>query len=273
MNNFHKCLVIGAAALALASPALATEYIFTESITDSLTHRTTHETGGLLHWEETKAGNPLFGTSVDRITYMHSVDGIEPPVIPNGTVLQMRLKIFLKAPGDKEFELTVDSMELSKIHRRHFLIGADPADTLTIEGTPLGNGTLEVHVESRSGKELVARRSILDLTYREAVPTGVGDGQSYEPRNFSLRGNFPNPFNPTTAILYTLQRTSDVRIDIFNIQGQRVTSMQLPAQNAGFHTVTWDGTDRMRQKVGSGVYFYRVRVGDEAEVRKMVLLK
>ena len=257
----------------MSMPALAAEYSFTESISDSVTHRTTHEIGGLLHWEECLAGQPLFGTSVDQISYTHSVEGIEPAVIPNGTVLQMRLKIFLHAPGNKDYELTVDSMELHKIHRRQFLVGSDPADTVTIEETPLGDGTLAIHLKSLSGRKLVVRNSVLDLMYREAMPTDVGEGHSYEPRNFSLRGNFPNPFNPATEIQYSLQKTSDVQIEIFNIQGQRVRSMLLPAQDAGLHTVTWDGTDRLRQRVASGVYLYRVKVGDDTEVRKMVLLK
>jgi hypothetical protein len=96
--------------------------------------------------------------------------------------------------------------------------------------------------------------------------TGVEDGQLAE--RFSLSQNYPNPFNAATTISYSLPSASDVNIDIFDIQGRKITTLAEGRKAAGAHAATWraDG-------ISSGIYFYRLRAGDFSETRRMVLVK
>ena len=88
------------------------------------------------------------------------------------------------------------------------------------------------------------------------------------PTEFALHQNYPNPFNPATEISFSLPNAADVKLEIFNIMGQRVATLADQHLEAGNHGVIWDGSH-----VASGVYFYRLEAGDFVESRKMVLLK
>jgi hypothetical protein len=88
------------------------------------------------------------------------------------------------------------------------------------------------------------------------------------PYDFGLGQNYPNPFNPTTTISYSLAKRSDVTIEVFNLVGQKVTTVHEGSLEAGMHEFTWDGSSS-----ASGVYFYRLTAGDYVETRKMILLK
>ena len=107
------------------------------------------------------------------------------------------------------------------------------------------------------------------------TPTAVVDesGQGAMPEALTLWQNYPNPFNNSTVISFALARSAPVKIDILNILGQVVKSLGVGVQSVGVHAVEWDGTDRQGVPVSSGVYFYRVSVGDRSLTRKLILLK
>ena len=92
------------------------------------------------------------------------------------------------------------------------------------------------------------------------------------PKTFSLSQNYPNPFNPVTQIKYALPRDCYVKLEVYNILGQRVASLVDGKQRAGYKTVRWDAGG-----FASGIYLYRLEVkGDGFEVtktKKMILLK
>ncbi len=92
------------------------------------------------------------------------------------------------------------------------------------------------------------------------------------PQQFYLGQNYPNPFNPSTLIPYRLPVSTHVRLEVFNILGQRMATLVDAEQPAGFHTATWDGTDAAGRGVAAGLYLYRL-VGDGVRLtRSMVLL-
>jgi hypothetical protein len=93
------------------------------------------------------------------------------------------------------------------------------------------------------------------------------------PSSFQLSQNFPNPFNPTTRIAFSLPRSLNVRLEVFNLLGQKVKTLIDQHFSAGQHSVEWDGTDDSGDEVASGVYFYRIRAGDFSDARKMLILK
>lgn len=90
----------------------------------------------------------------------------------------------------------------------------------------------------------------------------------------SLSANFPNPFNPSTTISYTLAgNINNPKIEIYNIKGQLVRALELPEER-GMNTVTWDGRNMQDKPVSSGVYLYRlVNDGKAVASRKMIMMK
>ncbi len=107
-------------------------------------------------------------------------------------------------------------------------------------------------------------------------PTSAGGGNAPSgtlPQSFILGDNYPNPFNPSTAIEYQLPQASDVTIAIYSITGQLVRTLVNERQSAGHYTVVWDGRTDAGQSAATGPYFYRMRANDLAQTKKMLLLK
>jgi hypothetical protein len=89
----------------------------------------------------------------------------------------------------------------------------------------------------------------------------------------ALKSNYPNPFNPETTISYSLAKQSKVSLQVFNILGQKVRTLVNETNNAGTHTVVWNGKDDSGNAVASGVYFYRLKSGTISQTNKMILMK
>ena len=103
----------------------------------------------------------------------------------------------------------------------------------------------------------------------------VGDDDNSAPvYAHELDQNYPNPFNPETTISFTLKKDSVVELNIYNIKGQLVKVVSKGKYTSGKHTVVWSGDDSHNKKVGSGVYFYKLKAdGKTVSVKKCVLLK
>jgi hypothetical protein len=100
--------------------------------------------------------------------------------------------------------------------------------------------------------------------------TAAGEVARYE---YRLDQNVPNPFNPTTAISYSLADRARVTIQIYDVGGRLVRTLVDEENPAGSYKVTWDGANNAGQMVSSGIYFYRLEAGAFVRTRKMVLLK
>ncbi len=137
--------------------------------------------------------------------------------------------------------------------------------------TATGNATLNApRVALKPEFYVLAGGRLQVVSKGVAVPVRQAEG-SRMPADFFLAQNYPNPFNPKTRIRYGLPRNADVRIDIFNVLGQRVRTLVATRQQAGYHTVTWNGLDDVGRHVAHGIYFYRLRAGDWVQVKKMVI--
>lgn len=102
--------------------------------------------------------------------------------------------------------------------------------------------------------------------------TGIADADV--PTRFGLYQNAPNPFNPTTKIVYDVPiGGGHVRIDIFDVRGRRVRTLVNKFQDIGSRSVTWDGASENGQGVASGVYFYRLTAPGFTKTLKMTLLQ
>jgi len=101
-------------------------------------------------------------------------------------------------------------------------------------------------------------------------PTGVeDDGNDLSvPRQFVLHQNYPNPFNATTRINYQLPVSCQVKLEVFNVLGQKLATLVDSKQQTGYRSVMWDASE-----VSSGIYFYKLTAGDFTETRRMMLIK
>ena len=93
------------------------------------------------------------------------------------------------------------------------------------------------------------------------------------PTKYALHQNYPNPFNPITAIHYDLPERSHVMIMVYDIVGHEIRTLVNDQQNAGFNSITWNGTNIKNELVAGGVYIYTIQFDKSAISKKMVLLK
>ena len=100
------------------------------------------------------------------------------------------------------------------------------------------------------------------------------------PKEFAIDQNFPNPFNPTTAIKYQIPVSSNVTLRIFNIMGEEIKTLVNAIQDPGYKSIEWNSTNNAGNPVASGIYFYRIDAVDVnnsansfVQVKKMLLLK
>ncbi len=113
----------------------------------------------------------------------------------------------------------------------------------------------------------ILQASITQLTGVEFEPI------DQVPATFSLDQNYPNPFNPTTQIRFTIPEQSNVKLEIFDITGRKVTTLVDDDQSAGRYTIVWDGKNSSGQFISSGVYLYRITAGTFEETKRMVFIK
>jgi hypothetical protein len=98
--------------------------------------------------------------------------------------------------------------------------------------------------------------------------TSVDLETGYIPTNIKLYQNFPNPFNPTTNISYSISQPGIVSIIVYDILGRKVATLLNEEKNTGNYSIDFDGV-----ALSSGIYFYQLKVNDFIETKKMVLLR
>jgi hypothetical protein len=109
------------------------------------------------------------------------------------------------------------------------------------------------------------------LILKVGYNTPIDDHITFESQKSSLY-NFPNPFNPETTISFSIHEVSNVELSIYNIKGQKIKTLAHEHYSKGEYSVDWDGEDASGEKVGSGVYFYKLRVNSKIKAVKKCLL-
>ena len=103
--------------------------------------------------------------------------------------------------------------------------------------------------------------------------TGIPNNHPQIVNGFKLDNNYPNPFNPSTQISFSVGKESQVSIDIYSILGQRIKNLTSKNYSVGNYQISWDGTDNYGKQVAAGVYIYRLSSDYFTDSKKMVLMK
>jgi hypothetical protein len=102
----------------------------------------------------------------------------------------------------------------------------------------------------------------------DTLTTALNDKNVTDAGEFKLYKNYPNPFNPSTTIKYSIPATMNVLLSVYNLLGQEVKTIVDSRQNAGVHEVKFKAGN-----LSSGIYIYKIRAGQFSDVKKFVLLK
>ena len=144
----------------------------------------------------------------------------------------------------------------------------DGGTTWTRQITGRFNNIRSVHfIDANTGWAAGSGGLILHTT--NGGVTFVEENEIHEiPTDYNLSQNYPNPFNPSTKIRYSVPQSSYVLIKVFDILGSEVETLVNEERHAGSYELNWDAAN-----LPSGIYFYRIQVGDFVETKKMVLMK
>jgi hypothetical protein len=119
---------------------------------------------------------------------------------------------------------------------------------------------------------IIGRLEWMDVTLTGSS-LNVDENISQPVSSFALQQNYPNPFNPTTIINFKLMESSNVRLVIYNLLGERIKTLVQSFRNAGEYSINWDATDDVNNSVSSGVYFYSLETNNQTLQKKMVLIR
>ena len=146
------------------------------------------------------------------------------------------------------------------------------ADLVPFEGQVLDLRSAPVHRAEVVLFNLDNPSSRVSTTTDESGSFSLSLNELVLPRSNALGQNYPNPFNPSTLIPFEIAEGGHVRLDVFNILGQRVVTLIDEPRRAGLYKAQWDATDAAGRPVGTGVYLYRLTTGRWQEARRLVLI-
>jgi hypothetical protein len=119
-----------------------------------------------------------------------------------------------------------------------------------------------------SSNPVVKPQTTLILEWPEDVPVVSVDEETALPLSYELKQNYPNPFNPSTTIEYTIAQPGNVKLEVYNVIGQKVQTLVDDYRMAGKYAFTMNAND-----LPTGIYFYSLQSGDYKQTRKMMLMQ
>jgi hypothetical protein len=189
-----------------------------------------------------------------------SVVGVTPDVVFRGRSATIHL-------GSDVYSAT---LELVGVTARDVIVpegmesawnAVDGVTRIAVAGAEAMDAAITVIVDSGENLELYGNVNEVPFATRTVKVPVI-------PAEYSLAQNYPNPFNPETTIEFGMPDDAQVKVTVFNVLGQVVTSLVDSELPAGYHVVTWDASD-----MASGVYFYRIQAGEYTATKRMVLMK
>jgi hypothetical protein len=143
---------------------------------------------------------------------------------------------------------------------------------LRLTGVSEGEHTLRMWLVTNAGTDVLPLTA--DTCYFSVdIPVVPAIGSNGIPEVYALLPNYPNPFNPSTTLLYEIPEAAEVSIAIYDILGRKIMQWDEIQKTAGCYGIHWDGTNYSGKIANSGVYIYRMKTGDFLASRKMLFLK
>ncbi|MDZ7822443.1 MAG: T9SS type A sorting domain-containing protein [Candidatus Marinimicrobia bacterium] len=196
--------------------------------------------------------NGASGSIFEGLSLQYSEDGSEP-----GTFAEDYPDVFATT-GGSSVALKYGNAKTAAVHFKGTVPGGSASCRVMTMGFPFETVSTAFSKDELAGFVLRFMGYEVELSSREVLP-----------EDFVLYPNYPNPFNPRTAIAYRLRRPATAAIDIYDLQGRRVRRLGGEMQPAGRHEVIFDGTS-----LPSGVYVYRLNIGRQTvNTGKMALIK
>jgi hypothetical protein len=241
-------------------------------------------------------GIDVVGVSSSGTVYAFTSEGVDLPGFPVETGVNFNCPPLLaNLDDDPQLEIVLLSYENSLYIYNHdanlypgfpfvnTLNGSTPGTLVDFDANGIvklvagyANGVIVYNLRTPAGG-LEPWISYRGSTLRQGSFASTGfvanDDDLLIPTPTALLQNYPNPFNPSTTIKYSLAEDTFVRLEIFNLKGQRVGSLVDGSRAKGTHTAVWDGRDDNGRSVASGVYFYRLTTAKHRIERRMLLLK
>jgi hypothetical protein len=211
------------------------------------------------------------------------VDGLFPRdyrAVPVNAIRRDTFKLFFGNIDIPDSSVTItwpDNTYLSAHCDSMFFVYLDPVASTNVKVDMMTQGTWDIPSATINGAYIFL--TIYKFGKPPIIIDDVKNGLDKHPKEFSLKPNYPNPFNPTTNLGYDIPKNSTVDVSIFNVLGQKIATLVTGQVAEGAHTAVWNGTTQNGSPVTSGVYFARMtaRADGTGEVftalRKLLLMK
>ncbi len=220
---------------------------------------------------------PLSNSFLRLATVIENGDLLQLNALPKQPEEQMEFPLDLSGSIEDEYaELKVEGIESFKdwefyiidtFEKKELLLNEEGKIDLLINKLPSQKSTNSLFSSPKIPKRLAEQEYRYKIAIRQKTAVSV-EPSNEDPVKFSLSQNFPNPFNPTTTIRYSVEDAGNVTLTVYNLMGQQVATLVNKQQNSGDFNVTWDASD-----VASGMYYYQLVSNGQTITRKMTLIK
>ncbi|MBC8525903.1 MAG: T9SS type A sorting domain-containing protein, partial [Candidatus Cloacimonetes bacterium] len=231
--------------------------------------------------EITNPTDTTYAESLDEGEYTYYVTAIYDNTNESEPSNQDTVEIILPPPTDLTYTYNEPDVELTwlapaldrsltgyKIYRNEEVIGETTDTSFVDENIPAG--THLYYVTALYGDYESDPSNEVEFTITDI-------NNPILPLKTALSGNYPNPFNPDiigkTTISFSLAKESQVRVEIYNVQGQKVKTLIDENKNPGNYYVIWNGKDEADKTVSSGIYFCKLKANDNVFIKKMIILR
>ena len=134
---------------------------------------------------------------------------------------------------------------------------------------------------NRAGRFIISRVNLILLlipitlkdVFISSLTLILSTNNAIEPEQYSINNIYPNPFNPSTTISFSLPIRSQVELSVYNILGNKIATLENEIFERGLHHIIWNGKDNNGVNVGSGVYFCKMKSENFQQVKKLTILK
>ncbi|MDP2981964.1 MAG: M56 family metallopeptidase [Candidatus Latescibacter sp.] len=158
--------------------------------------------------------------------------------------------------------------------RMSYFIRVEGAETAEMGAwSPTGRQFCYTRISDMIKDGFTSRRSTIYIDNFQSSSLNRPAAETTKPSEFKLVGNFPNPFNPSTTIRFSIPSAGPAELEVYNMMGQKIRSLVSGRLEAGMHSIVWNGRDQENRPVSSGTYVARLKMEGKVETRRMTLVK